>query len=131
MQKLDKEYDDLIEKGKKQNKDKTTRNYFEKEEANFIKDLIKYKRNYLLWAYNFSLPTTNNNSERNIRPIKSKLKISGQFQSLAYLEYYANIRSYIETCKKNGINIIEACVRLMYGNPYTLKEILDHEKNSE
>ena len=131
LQKLDKEYDDLIEKGKKQNKDKTTRNYFEKEEANFIKDLIKYKRNYLLWAYNFSLPTTNNNSERNIRPIKSKLKISGQFQSLAYLEYYANIRSYIETCKKNGINIIEACVRLMYGNPYTLKEILEHEKNSE
>ena len=58
------------------------------------------------------------------------MKISGQFQNINYLKYYANIRSYIETCKKNNINIIDVCVQLMNGEPYTLDYILKHEKNS-
>ena len=97
LNQLDSKYDEIISKAKEQNKAPTTANYFKDEEERFIKDLIKYKRNYLLWAYNFSLPSTNNNSERNIRPIKSKMKISGQFQNINYVKYYANIRSYIET----------------------------------
>lgn len=128
---LDKSYDVIIEKGKEQNQEDITINYFKEEEANFIKDLVKYKENYLLWAHDFRLPSTNNNSERNIRPIKSKLKISGQFQNIEYVKYYATIRSYIETCKKNGINIIEACTHLMYGEPYTLEEILKIGKENE
>lgn len=121
---LNNEYDRIIKEGKEENKEEITINYFKDEEERFIKDLEKYKKNYLLWAYDFRLPSTNNNSERNIRPIKSKLKISGQFQSIEYTKYYATIRSYIETCKKNGINIIEGCIRLMQGNPYTLEDIL-------
>lgn len=130
---LDSKYDEIISKAKEQNKEPITINYFKDEEERFINDLIKYKRNYLLWAYNFSLPSTNNNSERNIRPIKSKLKISGQFKNIDYVKYYATIRSYIETCKKNEINIIDACNRLMNGVPYTLKEIIkkDKDDNSE
>ena len=94
--------------------------------------MIKYKKNYLLWAYDFRLPSTNNNSERNIRPIKSKMKISGSFKNINYAKYYATIRSYIETCKKNGINIIDACVKLLNGTPYTLQDILPKkEKNTE
>ncbi len=131
IKELNEKYDKTLGEAKEENEDKTKTNYYEKEEKSFINDLIKYKNNYLLWAYDFRLPSTNNNSERNIRPIKSKMKISGQFQSLSYLQYYANIRTYIETCKKNHINIIEACIRLMNNNPYTLKEILGDEKNSE
>ena len=134
LNQLDSKYDEIISKAKDQNKESITVNYFKDEEERFIKDLIKYKRNYLLWAYNFSLPSTNNNSERNIRPIKSKMKISGQFQNINYVKYYANIRSYIETCKKNGINIIDACVRLMNNEPYTLDDILpkdDEKKDSD
>lgn len=127
LKKLEQSYDEIIQLGYKQNKEDSN-NYFIKEELNFLKDLEKYKSNYLLWAHNFKLPSTNNNSERNIRPIKSKLKISGQFQNISYAEYYATNRSYIETCKKNGINIIDACERLMSGNPYTLEEILEHGK---
>ena len=131
LTKLDNKYDEIILKAKEQNKESITVNYFKDEEERFIKDLIKYKRNYLLWAKNFSLPSTNNNSERNIRPIKSKLKISGQFQNINYVKYYANIRSYIETCKKNEINIIDACNHLMAGNPYTLDDILSNSENSD
>lgn len=131
LKELDSKYDEIINKAKEQNKEDITINYFKDEEERFIKDLIKYKHNYLLWAYDFTLPSTNNNSERNIRPVKSKMKISGQFQNIQYAKYYATIRSYIETCKKNGINIIEACTHLMYGEPYTLEEILQIGKESE
>ena len=129
LENLDKTYDEIINEAKVENdRDAITINYGRKEETNFIEDLIKYKKNYLLWAYKFYLPSTNNNSERSLRPSKSKMKISGQFQSITYAEYYARIRSYIETCKRCGINIIDACVRLMDDKPYTLDEILKHEE---
>lgn len=124
---LNNEFDSILEESKKENiKDKT--NYFIDEEKSFINDIIKYKDNYLKWCYDFKLPSTNNNSERNIRPVKSKLKISGQFQNINYAKYYANIRSYIETCKRFNKNIIEACNKLLEGKPYTLKNLLN-EKN--
>lgn len=129
LEKMENDFDSIINNAQKENEhDSIKVNYFKEEELNFIKDLIKYKRNYLLWAYRFDIPSTNNNSERNIRPVKSKLKISGQFQSLQYASYYATIRSYIETCKRHGINIINACEKLMAGSPYSLEEILDYKK---
>lgn len=125
LKELDKKFENIIAKAKKINQEESiTKNYFKEEENRFINDLVKYKQSYLLWAYNFSLPSTNNNSERNLRPAKSKLKISGHFKNINYLQYYATIRSYIETCKKNGINIVDACVRLLIDEPYTLNEIL-------
>ena len=128
LEKLEESYDKILEEAREIN-DKDAKNYIFKEELNFIKDLKKYKKNYLLWAYRFDIPSTNNNSERNIRPVKSKMKISGQFKNIDTAKYYATIRSYIETCKKNGINIIDACVRLMNGQPYTLEEILEYKKD--
>ena len=55
--------------------------------------------------------------------MKSKTKISGQFYSEETAGYYAKIRSYAETCRRNGINEIDALKRLTEGNPYTLQEI--------
>lgn len=127
LDKLDKEFDNILKEGKEINI-RDEKNYFKEEEKNFIEDIIKYKENYLKWCYDFKLPSTNNNSERNIRPVKSKLKISGQFQNINYAKYYATIRSYIETCKRFDKNIIEACNKLLEGKPYTLKELLN-EKN--
>jgi hypothetical protein len=51
------------------------------------------------------------------------MKISGQFQSEKTAGYFANIKSYVETCRKNGINEIHALTRLCERNPYTVKEI--------
>lgn len=52
------------------------------------------------------------------------MKISGQFQNITNAEYYALIRSYIETCHRNGVNELEALERLIDDNPYSLEEIL-------
>lgn len=87
--------------------------------------LNKYRLNYFAWVYDFSLPTTNNLSERSLRSIKTKMKVSGQFESEQAAQNHAVIRSYVETCRRNGINEITALKRLSEGNPYTVAEIFD------
>ena len=57
LKELEKEYDNIIKEAQEENKEE--RNYFKKEEKSFINDLIKYKKNYLLWAYKFYIPSTN------------------------------------------------------------------------
>lgn len=98
--------------------------YYGNEERKLLNRIAEYKNNYFAWITNFELPFTNNLSERSLRGIKSKMKISGQFQSLEYAEYYAIVKSYIETCYRNGINEYTALRRLCDGNPYTVAEIL-------
>ena len=104
--------------------------YYAKEERALLTRLMEYRDNYIYWTLDFNLPFTNNLSERALRGIKSKMKIAGQFQNITSAEYYATIRSYIETCYRNNVNGHEALVRLMDNNPYTLKEILEIGKQN-
>jgi hypothetical protein len=52
------------------------------------------------------------------------MKISGQFRTEEYAGYYATIKSYIETCYRNGINEYVALRKLCEGKPFTLSEII-------
>lgn len=52
------------------------------------------------------------------------MKVSGKFSNIKNAEYFATIKSYIETCKSNGINAHTALIRLIKDNPYTIEEIL-------
>ena len=49
--------------------------------------------------------------------IKTKMKISLNFKSLEQTRYFANIRSYAETCGNFGINKSAALKRVFEGNP--------------
>ena len=104
--------------------------YYADKEAALLIRLMEYRDNYIYWTIDLNLPFTNNLSERALRGIKSKMKISGQFQNITNAEYYAIIRSYIETCYRNGVNGHEALVRLINDNPYTLEEILEIGKEN-
>jgi len=104
--------------------------YYGNEERKLINRITDYKDNYFAWVVNFDIPFTNNLSERSLRGAKSKMKIAGQFQSEEYAIYYASIKSYIETCYRNGINEYHALERLCYGNPYTVKEILEYSSEN-
>ena len=68
-------------------------------EGALLNRLRKYRRNYFHWIEDFSIPTTNSLSERSLRGVKSKMKVSGQFESVEYAQYYATLRSYVETCR--------------------------------
>lgn len=99
--------------------------YYGKDEQTLILRILDYKDNYFSWVVNFELPFSNNLSERSLRGIKSKMKVSGQFQIEETAKHYAAIKSYVETCYRNGINETEALIRLCEGNPYTVKEIFE------
>ena len=59
------------------------------------------------------------------------MKVSGQFKNIENARYYSNIKSQIETCKRNNINVYEALVRLSENNLFTIEEIFDRTKNSK
>lgn len=114
--------DEYLENGWCENK-ADPGNYGAAFERTLLKRIAKYRRNYFLWLEDFTLPTTNNLSERGLRGIKSHMKIAGQFESVAAADNHALIRTYIETCRRNDINEINALKRLCEGKPYTVSEI--------
>ena len=112
----------IVETGRKQNR-KDRSKEFGNEEFSLLNRIEKYWTNYFLWVEDFRLPTSDSLSERALRLIKSEMKISGQFHSQTTADHYALIKSYIETCHRNGINEFDALQRLSSGTPYTVKEI--------
>lgn len=115
--------DELIEKGREEDSKHPNR-YATIKAGTLLDRLEKYSSFYFMWVTDFKLPTTNNLSERALRGIKSHMKISGQFENVQTAENYAIVKSYVETCRRNGINELTALTRLVMGNPYTLAEIL-------
>ncbi len=127
--KFDEEFNDILLQGIEENKSIKGK-YYHKEERNLINRILEYKTNYFMWLHDFSIPTDDNMSERALRGVKSKMKIAGQFQNIEYAKYYANIKSYIETCYRNSINPTEALIRLMEDKEYTIEEILEISKQN-
>ena len=70
----------------------------------FFKRMIRYKAYLFNFLSDPSIPPDNNASERAIRNVKVKQKVSGFFKSFKGAENYAIIRSCIDTALKKGIN---------------------------
>lgn len=109
-------YDSILKQGKEENKINDSK-YLKKEEKAILNRLKKYKENHLLYAYDFKNPFDNNLSERDLRPIKTKKKVSGGHRSYRGLKDYCNVRSIISTCKKQGLSPYDVLVDIGKGNP--------------
>ena len=83
----------------------------------------EYMDAYFAWMGNFNIPVTNNCSERALRTEKTHMKVSGQFASTETAEYHAMVMTYLETCKKNGINSFDAITAMFEGKPYTVESL--------
>ena len=68
------------------------------------------KKNPFIFTFLYfpDIPPDNNASERAIRNIKVKQKVSGQFKTTNGAQTYAIIRSITDTCIKNNQNILAA-----------------------
>ena len=102
----------------------TIGHYYEADSRNLIKRIKKFRDNYFLWITDFSIPVTNNISERNLRPAKIKQKVSGQYIGITSARYFARIRTYLQTCRIYNISEVDAMSRLTKGFPYTLSELV-------
>jgi transposase len=79
-----------------------------KEMVSFQKRITKYKDHVFTFLYHPNVPPDNNGSERAIRNVKVKQKISGQFKILNAAENFAILRSIIDTAIKNNQNVVGA-----------------------
>jgi len=74
----------------------------------FHKRMVKYRDYIFKFLYHYEVPPDNNASERAIRNVKLKQKVSGQFKTTEGAQTYAVIRSVTDTCVKNGQNVLGA-----------------------
>jgi transposase len=86
-----------------------------KNAITFFKQMQKFRSNIFPFLYDQLVPFDNNASERAIRMIKVKTKISGQFKSLH--QEFAILRSVIDTTIKNGKSVYEAIQALVAIQP--------------
>lgn len=75
-------------------------------------DLLRFTRDT-------SVPFTNNQAERDLRPVKTQIKISGTSRSDTSAQAWARIRGYISTARKHGIGAFDAIHAAILGNPWT------------
>ena len=84
-----------------------TSKYIKEKEMQLLNRLKKYADNHLMFMTNFNAKFDNNLSERDLRPVKTKKKISGCHRNYKWLRYYCEIRSVISTCKKQAVNFFK------------------------
>ena len=126
LKEFNERFDNIMLKAMEENT-KDEKHYYSGKEKTLIIRILDYKEQYILWVYDFEVPFTNNLSERGLRDVISKMKAAGQFWNVDSASWYADIKSYIETCKKNDVNVYNALLKLSIGKPYTLNEILNHK----
>lgn len=88
---------------------------------NLIERLRDYRESVLAFLYDFRVPFTNNQVERDIRMMKVKQKISGTFRSPHGAEIFCRARGYLSTARKNGLSAFEALSRAFDGVPFIPK----------
>lgn len=98
------------------NKSKGKRGRTKRSKArNLLERLRDYQDDVLRFMVNVDVPFTNNQGENDLRMAKVQQKISGCFRSMEGAYGFCRIRSYLVTCRKNGIGPTEALKTLFQG----------------
>ena len=87
-------------------------------ERKFAERLAKFKNETLAFIYDFDIPFDNNLSERDLRMMKLKEKISGTFRGAFSAKEWCQLRSYISTARKNGLRVLDAIALALQGDPF-------------
>jgi transposase len=82
---------------------------------NLLERLRKFKTETLRFLQDKRVPFTNNQGENDLRMTKVQQKISGCFRSMEGARIFCRVRSYILTCRKNGVGPSEALKLLFDG----------------
>jgi transposase len=88
---------------------------------NLLTRLRRYKSAVLAFAFHEEVPFTNNQAERDLRPVKVKQKIAGCFRTLHGAQQYARIASFISTARKQHRHVFKELRRIFLGDSFLLQ----------
>jgi transposase len=94
------------------------RDALQRQSYNLAVAFQTHKPSILTYMHDLRVGPTNNQGERDLRPVKLHRKISSCFKSQAGAERFAAVRSYLSTTRKHDIPAIEALTRLFNGDPW-------------
>ncbi len=79
------------------------------------KTIEKLRPNLLVFMSNRAVPPTNNESERSLRPCATYRKITNGFRSQWGAKQYADIRTVIESGRRQSIGALQAIRNVLIG----------------
>ncbi|MBF0140904.1 MAG: IS66 family transposase [Magnetococcales bacterium] len=82
---------------------------------NLLERLREHEHGVLLFLENPDVPFSNNQAENDIRMTKVHQKISGCFRSQNGAAIFCRVRSFLSTCRKNGVSATQALKDLFQG----------------
>jgi transposase len=111
------QYDELLERGFEILRTMDNKSFGRDELRRMLNRLRDYKTAYMLFINNYEAPFTNNQAERDLRPSKTRQKVSGCFRSWRGLEAFAAIKSYFSTLKKSSRNLLSSVLSVILLHP--------------
>jgi len=121
VRRFTKRYDDLIVKGRRANPiplQIPKRGRLKRPRVNnLLNHLAQHRDEVLLFMHDFRVPFDNNHSERDLRMMKVKQKVSGCFRAAQGAADFCRIRGYISTLRKQGLPVIDALQAVFAGQP--------------
>jgi transposase len=83
--------------------------------TNLLRRLREHREDVLRFLSDPEVPFTNNIAEQAVRMSKVKQKISGCFRTFDGASAFCTIRSYLETLRKQGVDLLHALVQSFQG----------------
>lgn len=91
-------------------------------ERSLIERFRRFEEDICRFMHDFRVPFENNQAERDVRNVKTKVKVAGCFRSEKGMRSYLDITSYLSTARKHGIDPFKALASAFKGQAHIVFE---------